>query len=495
MLSKPNTGWKARKAKKIKKEKKMNNDLAAVGKELEDEVKKARKCKKLVYVVSFMAALAGLLFGLDIGVISGALPFIARQFGAGTVAQEFVVSSLLVGAVIGTLLSGMISSKFGRKNALLVSAVVFALGSIFSSVAPNTEILMAIRLFLGIAVGIASFTAPLYLSEMAPQRIRGGLISMYQLMITIGILMAYLSDTFLSYGGHWRVMLGILVVPSALMFVGVFMLPKSPRWLVLKGRKEHARVVLGTLRHDDEVEDELREIEKTLEVKQSGFQLLLTNRYFRKVIFLGIGLQAIQQFTGMNVVMYYAPKIFDLAGFNTTVEAMWGTVLVGLINVLATFIAVALVDKIGRKPILFAGFIVMGLSMGTLGMMFHIGIQGAHTAQFAAVAALLMFIIGFAMSAGPIIWVICSEIYPLAGRDLGITISTATNWLCNAIVGATFLTMLNVMGPAHTFWLYGGLNVVFIVVLFVFVPETKGVSLEKIERNLLSGKKLVEIGD
>ncbi|MFC1480129.1 sugar porter family MFS transporter [Candidatus Omnitrophota bacterium] len=458
------------------------------------KLEEARKFKGLVYVVAFTAALAGLLFGLDIGVISGALPFLAKQFGAGTGAQEFIVSSLLVGAVIGTLISGLISRKFGRKNALLVSAVVFAIGALFSTMATSTVMLIAIRLFLGMAVGIASFTAPLYLSEMAPQRIRGALISMYQLMITIGILMAYISDTFLSYGAHWRAMFGVLAIPATLMFIGVLLLPKSPRWLVLAGRKKRAREVLRKLRYANEVEGELNEIEKTLETRQSGFQLLKSSGPFRKALFLGIGLQAVQQFTGMNVIMYYAPKIFNIAGFSTTTQAMWGTVLVGLVNVLATFIAIAFVDRVGRKPILFIGFVVMGLSMGALGLMFHIGMHVSQAVQFAAIGALLIFITGFAMSTGPIIWVICSEIYPLVGRDLGITTSTATNWLCNAIVGATFLTLLNVLGPSNTFWLYGSLNLLFIIFLFLFVPETKGVSLEKIERNLMSGKRLVRIG-
>jgi SP family galactose:H+ symporter-like MFS transporter len=472
----------------------MDNKQPETREVLVGKIKEVRKCKKLVYVVALTAALAGLLFGLDIGVISGALPFISKQFGAGTEAQEFVVSSLLVGAVLGTLISGLLSRRYGRKNTLLVSAVVFALGSAFSALAISTRMLIMVRLFLGMAVGIASFTAPLYLSEMAPHRIRGALISMYQLMITIGIFTAYISDTILSYGGHWRAMLGVLVIPATLMFLGILMLPKSPRWLVLAGRRSHAKEVLNKLRYKDEVETELLDIEKTLETKQSGFQLLRGNSQFRKALLLGICLQAVQQFTGMNVIMYYAPKIFNLAGFTSTVQAMWGTVLVGLINVLATFIAIAFVDRVGRKPILFVGFIVMGLSMGTLGLMFHIGMQGSHTLQFAAIGALLVFIVGFAMSAGPIIWVICSEIYPLSGRDLGITTSTASNWLCNSIVGATFLTMLNVLGPANTFWLYGGLNVLFIVFLFLFVPETKGVSLEKIENNLMSGKRLVNIG-
>jgi len=471
----------------------MENSLNPNG-HLVGELQEARKCKKLVYAVALTAALAGLLFGLDVGVISGALPFIAQQFKAGTERQELIVSSLLIGAVIGTLLSGILSRTYGRKNTLLVSAVVFAIGSIFSALATSAKMLIYVRLFLGVAVGIASFTAPLYLSEMSPPRVRGSLISMYQLMITIGILSAFLSDTFLSYSENWRIMLGILVVPSSLMFIGITLLPKSPRWLVLAGEKARAREVLNRLRHAEEVEAELDDIERTLETKQGGFELLRSNKYFRKVIFLGIVLQAIQQFTGINVVMYYAPKIFNIAGFTSTSQAMWGTVLVGLINVLSTFIAIALVDRVGRKPILFAGFIVMGLSMGTLGTMFHIGLQDSHTLQYAAIGSLLMFIVGFAMSAGPIIWVICSEIFPLSGRDLGITISTATNWLCNALVGMTFLTMLNAMGPAHTFWIYGGLNVLFMAALLLFVPETKGVSLEKIESNLMSGKRLVRIG-
>ena len=454
----------------------------------------ARKCKPIVYVVAITAALAGLLFGLDIGVISGALPFIAEQFKISTEMQEFVVSSLLVGAMIGALISGIISRRYGRKNALLVSAAVFTLGSILSALVPDAQVLIGVRLFLGIAVGIASFTAPLYLSEMAPQRIRGGLISMYQLMITIGILTAYISDTILSYGKHWRLMFGVLAVPAMLMFVGVFLLPKSPRWLVLIKKRERAREVLSKLRYKDEVGHELVEIEKTLTTKQAGFKLLRTSRQFRKAIFLGIGLQAIQQFTGMNVVMYYAPKIFNIAGFTNTTQAMFGTILVGIVNVLATFIAIALVDRVGRKPILFVGFTVMGLSMGTLGLILHIGVQFSHVLQFCAISALLLFIVGFAMSAGPIVWVICSEIYPLSGRELGITASTVTNWLCNAVVGATFLTLLNVLGADRTFWLYGGLNLLFIIFLFLFVPETKGVSLEKIERNLMSGKRLAKIG-
>ena len=487
------------------------------------------KIKPVVYFVGFTAALAGLLFGLDVGVISGANEFIQKDFGIDDRAIENIVSSLLWGAVFGVLLSGLFSMSFGRRGTILISAIVFAIGSLFCSLAPGPEFLLGARFFLGIAVGMASFVAPLYLSEIAPQSIRGALIAMYQLMITVGIVLAFLSDTFFSTyadlkplatnlsesvsslaGGRgqmvfeayfsmpWRWMLGIIAVPAALMFLGMLFLPESPRWLVLKKRGASALAVLRRLSSSNEDADrELAEIESSLKIEQKGASLFRGNSNFRRAVFLGIGLQVIQQFTGINVIMYYAPRILNEAGFNTTAEQMWGTVLVGTINVLATFIAIAFVDRLGRKPIMFTGFSVMGLGMLSLGAFFHMGLGTAGsnmTMSYLAIAALIVFIIGFAMSAGPIIWIICAEIYPLAGRDFGITCSTVTNWVANAIVGMTFLSMLNGFGPGNTFLLYGALNVAFIIFFMLFVPETKGVSLESIEQKLLAGTRLKEIG-
>lgn len=472
----------------------------------------AKKYKPLVYIVALTAALAGLLFGLDIGVISGALKFIAKAFSATTFQQEWVVSSLLLGAVGGTLLSGIISKKYGRKNTLLMAAVIFSLGALLSSVSTSVGILIGCRVFLGLAVGMASFTAPLYLSEIAPRGIRGALISMYQLMITIGIVCAFLSDTFFATyfkyhgvaGGHWRFMLGILIIPSMIMFIGVFFLPKSPRWLLLKGKKKAAHRVLSKIRiNKEEIARELEEIEENLEEDQAGWALFRTNKNFRKAIFLGIGLQVIQQLTGINVVMYYAPKIFQAAGFGSTAEQMWGTVLVGIVNVLATFIAIAFVDRWGRKPIMYTGFVIMGISMCIVGIampghaeLSQLAAHAGHipTRAFISIAGIFTFIIGFAASAGPIIWVICSEIYPLAGRDFGITCSTATNWITNAIVGLTFLSMLKGLGSTVTFLIYGGLEVIFIIFFILWVPETKDISLEKIADNLMAGKPLKKIG-
>ena len=459
--------------------------------------------KLIIYFIGFTAALAGLLFGLDIGVISGALPFVKNAFKLSVESEGTVVSALLWGAVIGTLISGILSSKLGRRKTMLVSALIFVLGSILCAVSPSEHLLIGARLFLGVAVGVASFTAPLYLSEISPQSVRGSLISMYQLMITIGIVLAFLSNTWLaSYatfggvtGGHWRIMLGVIAVPAAIMFLGVLFLPESPRWLFLNGFKDRAVAVFkGMHLSDAEIAAQVKEIEDNLKVKQNGFAMLKTNSNFRRAIGLGIGLQVIQQLTGINVVMYFAPTILRIAGFETTNQQMWGTVIVGITNVFATFIAIAFVDKVGRKPIMYAGFVTMGLALITVGALFNAGIEEHPDLGYPAIFALLVFIIGFAMSAGPIIWVLCSEIYPLSSRDLGVTFSTATNWITNAIVGQTFLSLLAGFGNGNTFLLYGALNALFIVFFMMLVPETKGVSLEKIEANLLSGLPLRQIG-
>ncbi|MCK4359873.1 MAG: sugar porter family MFS transporter [Candidatus Cloacimonetes bacterium] len=459
--------------------------------------------KPIIFIIGLAAATSGLLFGIDVGIISNAIPFIVKDFNIGIGTEQSIVSALLWGAAIGAVISGALAKKIGRKQTLESAALIFILGSMCSSIATSAGILIGARVFLGLGVGLASFTAPLYLSEMAPKEVRGALISMYQLLITIGIVLAFLSDTYFGtyakihgiVGGHWRLMLGIPIIPAGLMYIAVYFLPNSPRWLMLKNRKEEAKQVLNKLRKTEaEVTSEIKGIEKDLAFKQSGFALFFGNKYFRHAVFLGIGLQIIQQLTGINVIMYYAPEIFKIAGFTTQAQTSWGTVIVGVTNVLATFIAIGLVDKWGRKPIMYRGFIVMGISMLTVGLMFRLGVHSHHAFSFIAIAGILTFIIGFAFSAGPIIWVLCSEIYPLHGRDFGITVSTTTNWVVNGIVGATFLTLLKVIGPANTFFIYGGIEVLFIIIFVLFVPETKGVSLETIASNLLAGKKLRNIG-
>jgi SP family galactose:H+ symporter-like MFS transporter len=263
---------------------------------------------------------------------------------------------------------------------------------------------------------------------------------------------------------------------------------------MMRGRKDEARAVLKSLRGDPKlVNKEMLDIEEQLKRPQRGWSFFRANPNFRRSVGLGIALQMMQQFTGMNVVMYYAPRIFADVGFKGH-EALWGTALVGLVNVLSTFVAIALVDKVGRRPVLLVGFAVMAIGLGALGVLLHFGTTDIEM-QIIAVAMLLVFIIGFAVSAGPLIWVLCSEVQPIEGRDFGMAISTFTNWGANFVVGLTFLTMLTDLGSGATFGIYAALNALFLLVTFFYIPETKDISLEAIEANLMAGKPLRHIGD
>lgn len=445
-------------------------------------------------LAAILAAVAGLMFGLDIGVISGALGFIAREFHASDTAQEWIVSSMMLGAALGALAAGRLSYSLGRKKALVFSAALFVVGALCCVLAHSVAVLIIARAILGLAIGIASFVAPLYISEVADDQRRGGLISVYQLMITIGILLAFISDALFSYSGSWRWMLGIVAVPGAVFLAGSLFLPESPRWLMLRGRDREALETLSTLRPSQkEAASEINDISQGLQQKQRGFSLFLENPNFRRSVMLGIGLQIVQQLTGINVVMYYAPRIFEVAGFGQDGQ-MWGTAIVGLVNMLATFIAISFVDRWGRRPMLIAGFAIMAVGMGALAILLSLGQESSTMMHYLSVAVLLLFITGFAFSAGPLIWVLCAEVQPLQGRDFGIACSTFTNWIANMGVGATFLTLLGTLGASHTFWLYAALNAVFILVTLAFVPETRGVSLESLEHKLNQGIRLRDIG-
>jgi SP family arabinose:H+ symporter-like MFS transporter len=332
------------------------------------EIDAEKSVSRVRLFIYFAAGMAGLLFGLDQGVISGALPFISKEWNLSSSAQEWVVSSMMVGAATGAIVASFLAKKIGRKKSLMIGAALFIIGSLGSGTAANADMLISFRLVLGLSVGIASYTAPLYLAEMADKDARGKVISGYQLMVTVGILVAFLSDTALSYSGNWRMMLMVIAIPAVILILTVVKLPDSPRWLAAVGRMDEASAVLHSLNASKEAaEEELTDIKETLKIKQAGWSLFRSNKNVRRAVFLGVLLQAMQQFTGFNVIMYYSPKILSLAGFSSTEDQMIGTVINGIVFTLSTFIAIWMVDKSGRKPALKVGFGVMAISMAVVG--------------------------------------------------------------------------------------------------------------------------------
>lgn len=469
----------------------MSNDSRSKGSK-KGSKKDSKENKKMVLFVAIVGALAGLIFGVDVGVISGALPLLAQDMNLNHHSQEIVVSSALLGAVIGALASNPLSRWLGRKTTIILSAIVFSLGAILCATAPNFNLLVVYRIFLGLALGMASFTAPVYLSEIAPKKSRGAVISAYQFLITIGILIAFISDTLLEPTGSWRMMLGVTAIPALIMLFCVCFLPKSPRWLLLKGKTEQAMRILKKIAGEKEAKLEAIEIQDSLKVKQSGFAMLGVKKFW-PVLILGILLQLFQQFSGINAIMYYAPTIFKMAGYASSSSQMWATVLVGLVNVISTIFTIIYVDKFGRRPILFLGLGIVIVSLLVVFGMYNMGVK-THAEQIILVISVLTFIVGFAISLGPIVWMLCSEIFPLKGREFGIMITTAVNWIGNMIVGGSFLSVVDSIGIAHTFLGLAIINIIALIVIFKYVPETKGVSLEHIEKNLFDGARLRRLG-
>ncbi|AGI27195.1 Galactose transporter [Candidatus Portiera aleyrodidarum] len=445
----------------------------------------------LVWISCSIVALVGILFGMDIGVISGVLPFITKEFHLSTNMAGWIVGSMMGGASIGALANGIISKHVGRKKSLLLSSILFLIGAVIAIFSKYTIILIMARIILGLAVGSASFTAPLFLAELTPKSIRGMTISLYQLMVNIGILIAFLSNLIFSYFQSWRSMFGILIVPSISLFCGILIIPDSPRWLASTNKTNEAIKILKKLRYSNlEVNTEIKEIVNSIKYKNNffGWHLFKQNINFRRSVMLGIILQLIQQFTGMNVMMYFSPKIFEVSGIIETNNQFLSTCIIGLLNVLATIIAMISVDKLGRKPMLYIGFTIMAIGMSIL------SIGTLQFIQWLSIISLLIFVAGFAMAAGPIIWIICAEIQPLYGRDFGISCSTIANWLANMLFGTFFLTILSNLGGPRTFILLALANISFIIFTIFVIPETKGISLEQIEKNLMNGKSLRNLG-
>jgi sugar porter (SP) family MFS transporter len=440
-------------------------------------------------LVAVVVILAGLLFGYDQGVISGALSDIASAFNLSTFMQEVVTSWVTLGALVGALIAGALADRRGRIQALIVAGVLFAIGALMESLAQGTPLLVAGRFAVGFGVGIASVAAPLYAAEMAPRQTRGRFVSSYQLAITIGILIADLVDAALSSSDRWRLMLGLSIVPGVLLVIVVLFMPDSPRWLMKMGRRDEARTALMKTQGGPDIDRRLDEMQADLAADTQARWKEVFAPSIRRALWVGIGLAVFQQITGINAVIYYSDKIFGLAGFTSAQEQTRATLIaVGLVNVLATLIAVAWVDRFGRKPLLRAGLI--GMTVGLLAIAGAFAFLdrepnvagGSSVVGIVTLVAMIVYIASFAFSLGPVVWTMINEIFPSRVRGKSVAFCTAVNWGSAFIVSATFLSLMDAIGESVTFLLFALACVVAFAWIKRRVPETKGKSLEEIQQ-------------
>ena len=328
-----------------------------------------------------------------------------------------------------------------------------------------------------------SFVAPIYLSEVAPEKIRGSLVSLYQLALTAGILLSYLINRIFALAEYnWRWMLGSGVIPAVILFIGIIFLHDTPRWLISKGREDEARLVFKKIYPKDDIEQHIAEIKETL-ASSTDHQKVKLQKWMFMPIFVGVGLMFVQICTGINTIIYYTPTIFNLAGFADNISALYATIGIGVVNFLMTFVAIAYIDKFGRKPLLYIGLSGMLLSLFMLSGSFALGENG----KWLAVASVVIYIASFAMSLGPICWIMVSEIMPLKIRGLAMSAATVSNFAFNFLVVLSFLPMLEILGKSTTFFIFGLITIISLFFVYFFVPETKGISLEKIEENWHKG--------
>ena len=441
-----------------------------------------------LYVIAIVASLGGLLSGYDTGVISGALLFINDTWDLNDASQGLVVSAVLIGAVIGAATNGILADIFGRKKIIMATSVIFILGSIMCAFAPNVIVLIVSRIFVGLAVGIVNFVVPLYLSEISPKHLRGTLVSLYQWAITAGILFSYfINAVFAQVVYNWRWMLFAGVVPGLVLFIGMCFMGDTPRWLVRKGRDEEAKKVFASIEPEADAEKEIKAIKLTLKEDQGSGEKFELRKWMIMPFVVGIGIMFAQICTGINTIIYYAPTIFKSAGFDSNLTAIYATTGIGVVNFLMTIVALFFTDRLGRKPLLYFGLTGVMLSLIALGCGFAFEDFFGENLKWVTVGSLVTYIVCFAMSLGPIGWILVSEVFPLKIRGIAMSICTVSNFAFNFFVVYSFPILLEKIGGALTFWGFGAVSLLCIIFVYFFVPETKGISLEKIESNWIHG--------
>ncbi len=432
-----------------------------------------------VYLISTVAALSGLLFGFDTAVINGALPFLRDEFRLGDFQVELIAGVLLAGCIAGAGLAGMVSDRFGRRRALIVSAIVFAAASVASAIPRGLPELALARLAAGFAIGLASVLGPMYIAEVAPPGIRGKLVSINQLAIVIGILVAYYVNWQLADAGagNWRWMFAIAAIPSVAFWLGLLGIPESPRWLASKRDEADALKVLERVVGPVEARRELREIHVSLETESSSSFSDLFRTGLRRPVILAVALAALGQITGINTIIYYGSILLREQAGQSASSAVGANVLIGLINLAGTIVAMFTIDRIGRRLLLLGGAAGMCLSLAALGWAFH-----QPSRSFPVIVGLILtYVFSFSVSFGPGVWVYISEMFPNAARGRAMSVATMSVWVACLSVTLTFLTLIQTLTTAGAFWFYGVVCAVTFLFVLRYLPETKGRTLEEIQ--------------
>lgn len=440
--------------------------------------------RKYIIKLTVVAALGGLLFGYDTAVIAGAIGFLQEKFQLSAALVGWAASSAIWGCILGATIAGYSSDKYGRKKVLLITAVLFAISALGSAAAQDLTSFIIARFVGGVGVGAASMLSPLYISESAPAKIRGRLVSVYQLAIVIGINIIYVVNYFISISGSqqwnidygWRWMLGSEIIPAGIFFLLLFLVPETPRWLLANGQDEKARNILTRINGDKALEIE-KEIKSTLNQERGSFRELFGKRY-RMALLVGVVLALFSQITGINAIIYFAPEIFKSVGMGVE-SAFYQTIFIGVINTLFTFIAIWLIDKSGRRKLLLAGLTGMVICLLGTALCFRYEFLGGPW----LVLFILGFIASFATSLGPIPWVLISEIFPTKTRGVAMSFCTLVLWV--GVIMITQLTPLSLekLGGANTFFIFLGNSVFLLVFTWFFIPETKQKTLEEIEKS------------
>ena len=439
-----------------------------------------------VTLVSIVAAVGGLLFGYDTSVISGAIGFMQTKFSLSNAMQGWTVSCLMIGAIVGAAFAGFLSDRLGRKKMLIVAGILFSIGSIVSAISPTINLFVCARIVGGLGIGISSTLVPLYIAEIAPSKHRGRLVSLNQFAVVIGISATYFVNQAIVNSGNqswdvntaWRWMFGCGLIPGILFILLLFLVPESPRWLQKQGFEEKAFALLEKINGTEQAYKELDDIKASIQKESSASLGLLFKPGFRIALIIGVVLAILQQVTGINAIMYYAPEIFKQVGAGTN-ASFTETVIVGLVNFVFTIVSLWLIDKVGRKALLLVGSAFMTISLAVVGFEFH----NAHPNGTLVLVFILLFVAAFAVSFGPVVWLVMAEIFPTKIRGRATAIASVALWGADYAVSQSFPVLLGGAGPSMTFFVFAILGAVAFIFSLSVVRETKGKTLEEIENS------------